>query len=111
MPKLELYSNYNVPKEEMPLFRSWNLHRAQAKYRNEAHALGWYDWRGIWIQSDGTNLSSIRGTTAGSYLLVRVDKTAPWSKDNTKLVERVKFSSNDFNNRVKKTQENTKDGV
>ena len=56
---------------------TWQRHRAQAKFRNEAHTLAYDEWLTIW----GEHLLK------RTHRLSRIDPALPWAIDNVILKE------------------------
>ena len=64
-------------------FIAWGRHKAQALYRGEDYQMTFEDFETAWADK-----FDLRGRSADSLILVRVDDEKAWHKDNVELIDR-----------------------
>lgn len=69
------------------LYIAFLRQKAQANFRQEGWDFEFEDWLGVW----GDNIQ-YRGRQKGSMTMVRKDYEKPWSKDNSRIVDRKEHS-------------------
>lgn len=69
-------------------YETWLVHKAQARFRGEAHELPFEDYKELWDR-DGN--WSLRGRARDCICMVRIDTNLAWSKLNVEMITRKEY--------------------